>query len=730
MLVTHQRYQRYLQKLTQQPPQVTLRKVQRRLRTKIRQGWERARASLFSTYLSDKAFAQALVPRFADLPIYLNHMAQRTTPHFFIHSGQRSVVVDLMRRYAPTQEALVLAAADQSCVHIFDLLGSGPVALGPTIDWHQDFKSGYRWSPRQYFADIRAAAYPGGYDLKLPWELSRCQHFVWLGQAYWFSGDKKYAQTFVAQVTDWIAQNPPQLGVNWGCAMDVAIRAVNWLWAYAFFQDAPALTPDFQFSFFKSLLAHGRHIMANLEWSETLTGNHYLSDIVGLVYLGILLPEFKEAQQWRDFGLRELEKEMAKQVYADGVDFEASISYHRLALELFLSPTLLAQRNGHTFSPAYLQRLEKMLDFTLAITKPDGTAPLFGDNDNGRLHRLKVWAAPEQEWSDYRYLLAIGALLFKRRDFAHGAGAEWEEAIWFWGPTIDADKVRLTTQLPQPVTSAAFREGGIYIMRQGDYYLAVDAGSNGQKGNGGHAHNDTLSFELYALGQSWLVDPGAYLYTADFVARNLFRSTVYHNTLCVDGEEQHHFAADQPFRLSSDSQPIVHCWCSTADYDFLDVSDLSYARLAAPVSHRRQFYFAKAQGLWLIRDEVNNMATAATTPHDLLWSWHYAPGVTLTAEAQSILAQSPQNGAMRLYFLEGPMNACRMAKGWVSPGYGLRTDAAIVHYEERRVTLPRQFTVAYLPLTDLVPPAASQPMITAAYQAFLAMAAEQTAGNV
>ena len=62
----------------------------------------------------------------------------------------------------------------------------------------------------------------------------------------------------------------------------------------------------------------------------------HLANLVGLIYLGLLCPEFMEAAEWREFGLTEIEAEMQKQVYADGVSYEASTSYHRLALEMFL----------------------------------------------------------------------------------------------------------------------------------------------------------------------------------------------------------------------------------------------------------------------------------------------------------------------------------------------------------------------------------------------------------
>lgn len=429
-----QRYRHYLDLILNLSPQVTWQRGQHKVKKRLKRDVGRLHTRLLGTEISNADLQQALEHRFPTIQTFLDHLAVRQEPCFFLEPGRRQKFVSAVRACCPATESITIAAADRVCDHIFDLLGSGPTHLGDRIDWHIDFKTGHRFDPQKYYADVRPAPYPGGYDIKVPWELSRCQYFIWLGQAYWFTNDEKYAQEFVSQITDWVEKNPPKLGVNWTCTMDVAIRAVNWLWGYHFFKDSPALTDEFLLAFFKSLLAHGRHIMNNLEWSEEITSNHYLANLAGLIYLGFLLPEFKEAQSWQGFGLQELEKEMFKQVYPDGVNFEASVSYHRLAVELFLSPALLAQLNGHIFSTPFMRRLERMLEFVLYVTKPDGTAPLIGDNDNGRIHRLQVWKEPEREWTDCRYLLAIGAALFKRDDFARAAGNQWEEAIWLFGP--------------------------------------------------------------------------------------------------------------------------------------------------------------------------------------------------------------------------------------------------------------------------------------------------------
>ena len=389
------------------PPHLLWRKTYKRIRNYIREIMDRYYYRWFWTETSDDTFLHALESHFSTIQEFLDHLAAKENIQYFINSNQREAYTSAIHANFPAIVSQTITAADKICEHYFDLLGSGPTYLGEKIDWHKDFKTGFRFNPSSYYAHIQPAPLPGGYDIKVPWELSRCQHFAWLGQAYWLAGNEKYTHEFLGQVEDWVNDNPWPWGVNWTCTMDVSIRVVNWLWGYHFFKDSPSLSKDFQITFYKSLLIHGRHIWRNLENQDDSTNNHYLSNLLGLIYLGILCPEFKEAKRWREFGLQELELEMFKQVYPDGVDFEASTTYHRLATELFLSATIIAQRYGYSFSSAYLERLERMLEFAMYLTKPDGTTPHIGDNDNGRLHRLKVWSPPEREWVDFSLFVGI-----------------------------------------------------------------------------------------------------------------------------------------------------------------------------------------------------------------------------------------------------------------------------------------------------------------------------------
>lgn len=581
-----------------------------------------------------------------------------------------------LRRLFPGLEARILHAADRIRAHEFDLLGSGPIFLGEPIDWHVDFKSGVHWDPNQYYATVRQAEFPGGAEIKTPWELSRCQHFAILEQAYRFSGDEAYACEFVNQTLSWIESNPPGLGVNWTNTMEVAIRAANWLLAYGFLRASPSVDLTFSLRLFKSLLQHGRHIRANLE-NGFPRNNHYIADLAGLLYLGLLMPEFKEASSWVQLAKKELEREMARQVHADGVGYESSIPYHRLVSEIFLFSACLARAQGQEFSSAFLQRLEKMLEFILHVTRTDGSTPQLGDNDSGRFHRLHVWDAPEREWTDFRSLLAIGSVFFGREDFAQAAGERWEEAIWLLGPSAlqVAERLLLSAPPPNPaLRSVAFPDAGVYILTAGGWHVTVDAGPANPSGPRGHSHNDALSFELFADGGVFLFDPGTYVYTADFLARNRFRSSSYHNSLTVDEQELAPLDPRTPFHLPDLARPQVLGWRSGDQADILSARHLGYARLPQPVEHTRSFL--------LIKEDTAGLRAPILLIHDRLegagrhhLSWFFQVGThQVRLSEHGIILCRPDGRNLLIQSFGSPV-VFRTLPAWISPGYGIRTEA-------------------------------------------------------
>ncbi|NLD50754.1 MAG: hypothetical protein GX660_26740, partial [Clostridiaceae bacterium] len=458
----------------------------------------------------------------------------------------------------------ITSDANRILAHKFDLLGSGEYDFGKKIQWLTDFKSGHTWD-RKYYKYIKIIDFNNNSDAKVPWELSRFQHLITLGKAYLISKDEKYALEFKEQIEDWLRENPYLMSVNWSCTMDVSIRSVNWILGYYFFKDSKNIDGVFIKKFNQSLYLHGVYIINNLENKGGHTGNHYLSDIVGLIWLGLyfkdIAPKNLKAKfrprYWLDFGISELEKEMQVQVNEDGTHYETSTSYHRLVTELFLLTSIVLKNNACCISSMFISRLEKMCEFLMHLTKPNGNSPLIGDADNGRFVILSDYYSWKKD--DFRHLMSIAGEFFNRDDFRLYGIDFIEDALLatgtykFINTNDNFDSVIKRFSLP----STSFAIGGYYILRNDRIQCFIRCGELALRGHGGHSHNDQLSFELNIDGEDIAIDPGNYVYTSDYKMRNLFRSTKYHNTVVVNGYEQNDINEFDLFRLNE--QTFAKC---------------------------------------------------------------------------------------------------------------------------------------------------------------------------
>jgi len=82
--------------------------------------------------------------------------------------------------------------AEAVLAHRMDYLGSGPMDLGAEIDWHCDFKSGYRWPPT-FYQDLEITRLHDHSDAKVPWELSRGHQLLTLARAARLHADERFA---------------------------------------------------------------------------------------------------------------------------------------------------------------------------------------------------------------------------------------------------------------------------------------------------------------------------------------------------------------------------------------------------------------------------------------------------------------------------------------------------------------------------------------------------------
>ncbi len=584
---------------------------------------------------------------FARMPAsdLLAHFHSRATPEFFPGFASTSGSAELQASLFPNETSRLLAQANRiRDEHCWPLLGFGEKCFGAgEIDWNLDPLSGFDW-PITYHGDINLIRGDGS-DARVVWELNRFGHFITLGRAYALTGDEKFGAEFFRQLANWRAQNPVARGVNWNCAMEVALRATNLLAAFTLFLRSPQMNEPALLELLATFDQHGAHIQRNLEFSHIATSNHYLSDVTGLLWLGVMLPELEAAREWREFGMRELLNEMDKQVLADGADYEASTGYHRLKLELFLYSFVLCHLNGIDIAEGYWKKLRAMVDYVRAYLRPDGRAPLIGDSDSGQLLPIV-----RRTGDDHAYVLALGAAVFQEPHFKIAGSRAPEELLWILGEQGVRDYVSLADA--EPAQSQAFPDAGTYMLRDHDLYLLFNASGAGVNGRGSHGHNDALSIEVSACGTAFIVDPGTYVYTADLKARHLFRSTAYHSTVEIDGVEQNTINEQMPFVIGDEAHPRVISWTSDPECDIAVAEHRGYARLPEPVTHRRTIEFHKKERCWMIQDELTGAGT-----HSFSFRFHFAPRLEIKARTDGMVEVGDKMSGARLLIAASGVNA-------------------------------------------------------------------------
>src|SRR5256714_14607047 len=556
----------------------------------------------------------------------LAHFRARATPHFFAGfdaaeseasseslAGKSGDAVEESGDAVEKSDGLIEEARWIVSAHRWPLLGYGALDFGEEVDWLRDPASGARW-PLRFHGDVRLVRGDGS-DVRVLWELNRLGHMLTLGRAYALAREESFAEEFFRQVESWIEQNPVGFGPNWACAMEVSLRALNLLAAFQLLRRSRALDERRLARLLALFDAHAHYVRRNLEFSYIATGNHYLSDVVGLLWLGVCLPELRAASEWRAFGLRESLRELDKQVLADGADCEASTGYHRFVTELFLYSFTLCRANGIEIEARHWHKLRSMLEYVRAYLRPDGRAPLVGDTDDGQ-----VLPIVRRDADDHAYLLAVGAALFGEPRFKLSEEAP-EEVAWLLGPEGVKIYSELETAGARSAQSAVFKDAGACVMREGDLYLLLSASGAGLSGRGAHGHNDALSVEVSARGVSFIADAGTYVYTSDAREREQFRSTAFHSTVEVDGEEQNTTVEDAPFFIGDEAKPRIIRWETSPARDIAAAEHRGYERLnTGPVTHRRAVTFDKREGFWLIEDTL-----AGEGRHDFRFVFHAAP---------------------------------------------------------------------------------------------------------
>ncbi|MCP3101741.1 heparinase II/III family protein [Myxococcus sp. K15C18031901] len=594
----------------------------------------------------------------------------------------------------PGARERVLARAHAALRQEWDVFGT-PVSFGEgrPVDWSLDVMSGHRYP----LAPVeRLPLHSTGNDPKYPWVLGRLDSVIALAQGAWVAGPgderARLISAFVMQVLDFLQANPVGQGVHWTCAMEVGLRAANLAQALVMLADAPQVRrPEFLVPVLGALADHSAWVEAHLEDRGAVPNNHLVSNHVGLLVVGLLFPELPGASRQVALAVRGLCEQMAAQVHVEGTSFEGSIPYHRLSVELFTLAHVVARGAGVPLGFAYENRLRRMFHVVRAWCSETGLAPQIGDNDSGRVFPWRERGDTEQG-----YLVGLGAALFA--DPGLGGGELPDEAAWLLG----RHGLERWRRLPPAVApmSVSLPEGGFHILRGGGAVVTVSAGKQGQRGVGGHSHNDKLSFELHLGGRPVIVDPGTGSYTRDPAARNAFRGTAMHNTVQVDGMEQSPLDAARLFALPEDAKARVVAFLPSMDVDRLRVRHDGYRLLQAPVGIERAFRLDRRERVLAGCDRF-----IGTGRHDVVGRFHLPDeqarrlvpdaqvlararrGVEGPVEFEPLAVELGPAAAPVAWLLVEAGLACELVPSRYSPGYGRVVPAVAVELR-RRVTPP------------------------------------------
>lgn len=374
---------------------------------------------------------------------------------------------------------------------------------------------------------------------------------LWLYNAHYFDdlaadGAAGRAAWHRALMARWVAENPPGLGNGWE-PYPTSLRIVNWIkWALAgnVLEDGLA----------HSLAVQARWLRGRLE--THLLGNHLWANAKALAFAGAFF-EGDEAARWRDEGLALLRRELAEQVLPDGGHCERSPMYHAIVQEDLLDLLQLAQRFPGAIDAAdaagWREAAARMLHWLRVMTHPDGEIALFNDAAIGIAPNLAALAS-----------------------YARELGVAVNES------PLDA------------VT--ALSDSGYVRLEAGPAVLIADVGPIGPDYLPGHAHADTLSFELSLHGQRLLVNGGTSTYEAG-TERQRQRGTAAHNTVQVDGADSSEVWAG--FRVARRARPLGLSIERTEDGVRLECAHDGYRRLPGRVLHRRVWQLGR-QGLTVV----------------------------------------------------------------------------------------------------------------------------------
>jgi len=409
-------------------------------------------------------------------------------------------------------------------------------------------------------------------------------------------------------IARWIRENPPGVGTGWE-PYPTSLRIVNWIkWALTCEArgetalDAAAL---------QSLATQVRWLRGRLEIH--ILANHLWANAKALAFAGLFF-DGPEAAGWREKAEAIFRREIPEQILDDGGHFERSTMYQATLTEDVLDLVNICAafaEAGRSVGDRFRTIAPGMLRWLRVMTHPDGKRSFFNDAAFG--------IAPE-----YGDLAAYGDRLGLRPDT---------------GPLAPIEVL--------PASGYARLENSRAV-------VICDAAPIGPDYLPGHAHADTLSFELSIDGVRTMVNGGTSTYERG-PEREYQRGTAAHNTVVVDGQDSSEVW--DSFRVARRARPFDVAWGHDATSSWFAGAHDGYRRLSGRVVHRREWRLDPS-GLQ-IRDRIDGRFTSA------LAVFHLHPRVTAApAEEPATRLSAPGREGMARLETTPPTRIASAASTW------------------------------------------------------------------
>jgi len=480
--------------------------------------------------------------------------------------------------------------------HRFSFFSFENKNFGDEIDWHKDYKTGKK-APLTFSKSIDFSDHKKFGDIKYIWELNRHLHLVTLAKTYYLTQNKIYKNEVIAQILNWIKENPYMRGVNWGSTLEVGIRLISWSWVWKFLGEVDG---NVKSQWLRVIFRHCYFIDKNFSRFSS-ANNHLIGEAAGLFIASTVWPCWEESKAWQKKSFNILVEEMGRQNFADGVNKEQAIFYQQFVLDFFVLTGLLGEKNGVKFPEEYWNCLEQMLVLVASFMDKNGNIPSFGDADDGCAVRL----SEDEKFNPFQSLLATGAVIFNRGDFKKKAREFDEKSFWLLG----FDGFENFCELPEKFfrSQNKFEYGGYYLLETNDdradeIKAVFDCGPLGYLNIAAHGHADALSFTLSVSGIEIIIDPGTYVYNSQKEWRDYFKGTSAHNTIRIDRKNQSLSGGN--FMWLKKARAKILRQEFNGEIDRVAGEHDGYKRLNDPVVHRREIILNKVERCFEITDNI------------------------------------------------------------------------------------------------------------------------------